>query len=353
MKPFVHVYTGTKLDQKTVTIKRLGQRDDIINPYIPNPDLIKAVNLALLLERPLLVMGEPGCGKSKLAQAVAYELYHGQPGDDGNPLDYQDYYREWFVKSTAKAQEGLYEYDAIRRLADAQIARTKADRDEMNKRQYWKLKPMGDAFDRSVAPNRRVVLLIDEIDKADLDFPNDLLNELDNARFTISETGEPIVAKEKPIVIITSNAEKDLPDAFLRRCLYHFIKFDETKLSQIVISRFHTNGQASEPNATTLKFIETAKKAFLDIRTRINTEKFRVGSKNVSTSEFLDWYKALDHYRTLAASNVPTDPEARKAVEQLTKELDLLSGSAGGYPFAQVLFKNYATWSSFDKTLTP
>ena len=342
------LYTGAKLADKPVKIKR-GKFVETINPYIPNGELIKAVNLALLLERPLLVMGEPGCGKSKLAQAVAYELYHGQEGVD----DYHTYYQEWFVKSTSTAREGLYEYDAIRRLADAQIARTNEDRDALLERQYWKLRQMGEAFDKSVTPNRRVVLLIDEIDKADLDFPNDLLNELDSARFTVSETGEIVEATEKPIVIITSNAEKDLPDAFLRRCLYHYIEFDESKLKEIVISRFHANGQHKAINKYTDAFIDSAKKAFMAIRKRIEAEKMILGNKTVSTSEFLDWYQALDHYRTLTMNDLPADPVEQKAIMELKSQLERLQEDPQRYPFAQVLFKNYKSWSSFTPPTVP
>lgn len=335
MKP-LH-YTGTKLADKPVTIQR-GTSKETINPYIPNVELMRAVNLAILLQRPLLVMGEPGCGKSKLAQAVAYELYHDQQ-DGGIKVDYRDYYQEWFVKSTAKAQEGLYEYDNIRRLADAQIARTNDDRDKLLNTQYWKLGPMGKAFDDSKTPDRRVVLLIDEIDKADLDFPNDLLNEIDNGKFKISETDETIEAKEKPIVIITSNAEKDLPDAFLRRCLYHFIEFDASKLTDIVRSRFHINGKTEtlEETKATTDFIQTAQTTFLAIRERIKKEKEIFGGKTVSTSEFLDWYEALNHYRPRSGDEL---------VKELT-EVALLNGRPGNYPFAQALFKNYTTWLNF------
>ena len=173
--------------------------------YLTDPALETAVRCALVLEKPLLVRGEPGTGKTLLAEAVAEAL--------GMELV------TWNVKSTTRAQEGLYTYDTVQRLYDSRFG----DHDVQDIGDYINLGPMGQAFS---APER-VVLLIDEIDKADLEFPNDLLHELDRMRFTITETGEMIAATHRPVVIITSNAEKELPDAFLRRCVFHFIDFPD------------------------------------------------------------------------------------------------------------------------------
>ena len=173
--------------------------------YIASSSLVDAVNAAIALERPLLIKGEPGTGKTLLAEHVAEGL--------GMPLE------KWHIKSTTKAQEGLYVYDTVQRLNDARFG----DGNVSDIKHYIKLGPAG----RTFAAEERHVLLIDEVDKADLEFPNDLLRELDEMRFTISETGEEVEAKQRPVVIITSNNEKELPDAFLRRCVFHFIDFPD------------------------------------------------------------------------------------------------------------------------------
>lgn len=225
--------------------------------YVATDDLKVAVNAALALERPLLIKGEPGTGKTVLAEEVAKSL--------GAPLI------EWHIKSTTKAQQGLYEYDAVSRLRDSQLGDERV-KDISN---YIKRGKLWEAF---TSPER-AVLLIDEVDKADIEFPNDLLRELDRMEFFVYETGEIVEARHRPLVIITSNNEKELPDAFLRRCFFHFIKF---------------------PDADTMR--EIVDVHFPDLKKRLVNEALRVFfelrevpglKKKPSTSELLDWIKLL------------------------------------------------------------
>jgi MoxR-like ATPase len=225
--------------------------------YLTNEALESAVNVALALERPLLVKGEPGTGKTLLAEAVAEAL--------GTKL------LRWHVKSTTRAQDGAYVYDTVQRLYDSRFG----DGDVKDIKRYIRLGPMGEAF-RS---EERVVLLIDEVDKADLEFPNDLLHELDRMRFFIPETGEEIVAKQRPVVIITSNNEKELPDAFLRRCVFHFIDFPEQKLMKDIVSVHHPKLEEA--------LVDQAIQTFYQIR------EMRRLRKRPSTSELIDWIAAL------------------------------------------------------------
>src|SRR5438477_5435842 len=225
--------------------------------YLTSPELESAVNCALALERPLLVRGEPGTGKTQLAEALARAL--------GLSLIH------WPVKSTTKAQDGLYVYDTVQRLYNSRFG----DGDVRDIRRYIKLGPLGEAF---AARDRRVVL-IDEIDKADLEFPNDLLHELDRMRFRVVETDEEMVAQERPVVIITSNNEKDLPDAFLRRCVFHFIEFPEQELMRRIIDVHHP--------ALSERLAEQALSIFYELR---NLTRLR---KRPSTSELIDWIAAL------------------------------------------------------------
>jgi MoxR-like ATPase len=225
--------------------------------YIVSDDLQIAVNAAVTLQRPLLVKGEPGTGKTELARQVAQAL--------DMPLI------EWNVKSTTKAQQGLYEYDAVSRLRDSQLgeARVHEVRNYIRKGKLWQ------AFE---AP-ARVVLLIDEIDKADIEFPNDLLQELDRMEFHVYETGEMVRALHRPVVIITSNNEKELPDAFLRRCFFHYIRFPDAQvLEQIVRVHFPDIKPA---------LLTTALTQFFEIRETPGLKK------KPSTSEVLDWLKLL------------------------------------------------------------
>ncbi|WP_187431004.1 hypothetical protein ROLI_022320 [Roseobacter fucihabitans] len=225
--------------------------------YIATDDLSIAVNAAVTLERPLLVKGEPGTGKTELARQVSLSL--------DLPMI------EWNIKSTTRAQQGLYEYDAVSRLRDSQLGEERVHdvKNYIRKGKLWK------AFEA----DQKVVLLIDEIDKADIEFPNDLLQELDKMEFFVYETGETIKARHRPVVIITSNNEKELPDAFLRRCFFHYIRFPELEtLRQIVEVHFPGIKEA---------LLTTALTQFYDIREQAGLKK------KPSTSEVLDWLKLL------------------------------------------------------------
>ncbi len=225
--------------------------------YVAPPDLTLAVNAAVTLERPLLVKGEPGTGKTELARQVAQAL--------GLPLI------EWHVKSTTKAQQGLYEYDAVSRLRDSQLG----DERVHDVRNYIRKGKLWQAF---AAPGK-VVLLIDEIDKADIEFPNDLLQELDRMEFHVYETGETIRAQHRPVVIITSNNEKELPDAFLRRCFFHYIRFPDPDTMRRIVEVHHPGIKEA--------LLTTALTRFYEIRDTPGLKK------KPSTSEVLDWLKLL------------------------------------------------------------
>jgi MoxR-like ATPase len=245
-----------------IDVDVVGQFDQFrgTESYIASEDLKHAVNVAVALGRPLLVRGEPGTGKTLLAENLAKALEL--------PLI------RWHVKSTTKAREGLYIYDTVARLYDSRFGGAGGSGvDDIAK--YIKLGPLGQALDLPT----KSVLLIDEIDKADIEFPNDLLHEMDAMRFRIDETGREVVAKERPVVIITSNNEKELPDAFLRRCVFHYIQFPDRQLMQEIVKVHH-------PDITD-KVLDNALEMFFSLRA---TPKLR---KKPSTSELIDWILAL------------------------------------------------------------
>ena len=245
--------------------------------YVATPDLMLAVNTAITLQRPLLVKGEPGTGKTMLAETVAAAL--------GLPL------LQWHIKSTTKAQQGLYEYDAVSRLRDSQLGGEHGSRvhDIAN---YIVKGVLWQAFSAETP----TVLLIDEVDKADIEFPNDLLRELDRMEFHVYETRELVKAKHRPIVFITSNNEKELPDAFLRRCFFHYIKFPDRETMQSIIDVHFPNIKKA--------LIREALEVFFELREIPGLKK------KPSTSELLDWLKLL------MAEDIP--PEALRAKDQKT-----------------------------------
>jgi MoxR-like ATPase len=225
--------------------------------YLASAELRDAVNVAIALERPLLIRGEPGTGKTVLAEAVAESLV----------LELL----RWNIRSTSKAQDGLYVYDTVQRLNDARFD----DRDISDVKPYIKYGPLG----RALLADQRVVLLIDEVDKADIEFPNDLLHELDRMSFTVAETGETHVARERPVVVITSNNEKELPDAFLRRCVFHYIAFPERELMEEIVRVHHPDVESA--------LLQQVLKRFYWLR---DLDAVR---KRPSTSELIDWIAAL------------------------------------------------------------
>lgn len=225
--------------------------------YVASEQLMASVNVAIALQKPLLIKGEPGTGKTMLAEAVAKSL--------GKRLII------WNIKSTTKAQDGLYMYDTIQRLYDGQFGEEGVD----DIAHYIKLGKLGEAFESE----EQVILLIDEIDKADLEFPNDLLWELDQMEFYIHETKRTVKAKQRPIVIITSNAEKELPDAFLRRCIFHYIDFPDEELMEEIVRTHYPNVEDN--------LLKNAMQVFYAIR------QLRDIRKKPSTSELIDWINAL------------------------------------------------------------
>jgi MoxR-like ATPase len=262
-------YRSSEMDGRFMAKEFQGTKD-----YVASEQLLASVNIAMALQKPLLIKGEPGTGKTQLAQAVADSL--------GKELII------WNIKSTTKAQDGLYMYDTIQRLYDGQFGVEGVD----DIARYIKLGKLGEAFESE----EQVILLIDEIDKADLEFPNDLLWELDQMEFYIHETHRTVKAKHRPIVIITSNAEKELPDAFLRRCIFHYIDFPDRELMEQIVRVHYPDVEAH--------LLQEAMDVFYAIR---NIHDIR---KKPSTSELIDWVNALQ------IGGIPT--------EQIKKELPFI-----------------------------
>ena len=283
-------YTGKIQPKSDLYYEPIQQK---IYPYDAGDELIEVVNLAIELGMPLLLEGEPGCGKSRLAHALVYEFNNGQQSGSIK-------YYEWIVQSTSKAEDSLYQYDYIGRLQAAQISgilsqkeieeSSSEQKNPATSKDWVDLQPLGKAFKQSQDKQEQSVVLIDEIDKADRDFPNDLLLAIESRRFFIKETGETIQANDQafPLIIITSNQEKNLPNAFLRRCIYHYIELpNQERLRKILTERFTDAEQ---------EVIIKAVDRFQEVRTSQDETKSE-GEKKVSTSELIAWFKSLLKYK--------------------------------------------------------
>lgn len=303
-------YTGNALKTKDLKLN--------LEAYRPSEELIEAVNLALLLGQPLLLMGEPGCGKTRLAEAVAAELHKGE---------WKKHYFRWDIKSSSKAKEGIYQYDALTRLYDAN-SKNENSKAASNYIKYGKLAEALTKPQNGDLPN---ILLIDEIDKADIDFPNDLLLEIEKGTFFIPELNEIVVGTSKVLVFITSNRERELPPAFLRRCLYHYITFPtSSELKDIVMAKF----DSKEDDV----LVDNAVKLFLDIRQEID-ENFAETDKKPATSELLEWFKVINHYQELSEkAQINTNEKSFLETIETYAEGQLKSIKI---PFKQVLLKTF------------
>lgn len=312
----------------------LETEKDGIEPYIVDGSLQRAVEYAYLLKRPLLLRGEPGCGKTRFAKVLAYQVYtnYNLNKADNEKINFKDKYFEWNIKSTSKAKEGLYIFDHLKRLQDSQIeGKLKEDKD------YIKLGKLGEAFEASKKGIPSIVL-IDEIDKAEIDFPNDLLLELDQMRFVIEEIKEEkernIIAEEPPLVIITSNDERELPNAFLRRCVFCYINFPEgDNLVNIVKSHIKCYVDDKKP-------LDDEKiKAIITEFDNIHKSMKNNGNKDkvVSTSELLDWVKVIyEHYKAKPEDGI-----------QLTKKEIIDGKEKVVFNYSEVLFKTLNDFNLF------
>lgn len=306
------IYTGSFLQKRNDALA--------LDVYTPSPELTEAVNLAILLEQPLLLMGEPGCGKTRLAEAVAAEL-HGEA--------YQKHFFRWDIKSTSKAKEGIYQYDALGRMYDANSGNSNATGIE----HYITYGKFTQAFTTVQNGNLPNILLIDEIDKADIDFPNDLLLEIEKGEFWIPELNKKVERKSRVLIFITSNRERELPPAFLRRCLYHYINFPaQEELSRIIIAKFSKNEDDI--------MVRNAVDMFLDMREKL-AGQFAENEKKPSTSELLEWFKVIDYYNSQGYQHSASST-AKEMIETI-KLYEKGNIDSLKIPFEQVLLK---TWES-------
>ena len=307
------IYTGTALQQTDKVLK--------LDAYAPSPELVEAVNLAILLKQPLLLMGEPGCGKTRLAEAVAAEL-HGKK--------WKSHYFRWDIKSTTKAKDGIYQYNALKRLYDANINNP----DAADVSNYISYGPFANALTGKTNGTKPNIILIDEIDKADIDFPNDLLLEIEKNEFQIPELNNQKVEGKNPVIIfITSNRERELPPAFLRRCLYFYINFPrQAELIRIINAKFETSSDD--------QLVKNAVSLFTDIRKKVEIQ-FAETEKKPSTSELLKWFEVIHFYRKWKEAGT-ISPE-QLLVLQSIENYDPAGFDAMKIPFQQALLK---TWES-------
>jgi MoxR-like ATPase len=295
-----------------------------IEPYDTSEELKEAVNLAILLKQPLLLMGEPGSGKTKLAEAVAAEL-HGKK--------WQNHYYRWDVKSTSKAKDGLYQYDALRRLYDA----SSKNKDAASPGKYITYGAFGNALTKRQNGKIPNILLIDEVDKADIDFPNDLLLEIEKNEFYIPELDEKVTKKSEVLIFITSNRERELPAAFLRRCLYHFINFPkQDQLVAIINNKFEKKeGDKMVANAVNL---------FLDVRGKVEGQ-FAENEKKPATSELIDWFKKINYCLSRDAASLE---ERERNYIDIIKKYEKGSIDKLPIPFRQALLKTLESNQLFE-----